>query len=80
MSSSSVVSAIGFSLARTNFCFREGLFLYAIPGGSGKTDLSVLLFLISFQCFLIICLSLLASSQLYDKNQFLFTDFWCLSE
>ena len=56
MSSSSVVSAIGFSLARTNFCFREGLFLYAITGGSGKIDLSVLLFLIS------ICLSLLASS------------------
>ena len=56
VSSSSVVSAIGFSLARTDFCFREGLFLYAITGGSGKIDLSVLL-------FLIICLSLLASSQ-----------------
>ena len=63
MSSNSVVSAIGFNLARTNFCFRERLFLYAITGGSGKIDLSIVLFWISFQCFLITCLSLLASSQ-----------------
>ena len=63
VSSKSIVSAIGFNLARTNFCFRERLFLYAITGGSGKMDLSVSLFFINFQCFLIICLSLLASSQ-----------------
>ena len=31
-----VVSSVGLSLARTSLCFREGLFLYAITGGSGK--------------------------------------------
>ena len=56
-------SCIGLSLARTSLFFREGLFLYAITGGSGKMELSSLLFLISVQCFLIICLSLLVSSQ-----------------
>ena len=58
-----VVSSIGLSLARTSFCFREGLFLYAIMGGSGKIEFSVSLVLINFQCFFIICLSLFASSQ-----------------
>ena len=62
VSSTSIVSAIGFNLARTNL-FQGRLFLYAITGGSGKMDLSVSLFFINFQCFLIICLSLLASSQ-----------------
>ena len=63
MASESSVVSIGFKLARTNLCFQEGLFLYAITGGSGKIWLSVLLFLISFQCFLITCLNLLALSQ-----------------
>ena len=51
-----LVSSVGLSLARTNLCFKEGLFLYAITGGSGKIQLSVLSFWISFQCFLITCL------------------------
>ena len=41
------VSFIGFNLARTNLCFREGLFLYVITGGSGKIWLSVPLCLIN---------------------------------
>ena len=57
------VSLICFTLALTNLFLREGLFLYAITGGSGKILFSVLLFLISFQCFLIICFSLCVSSQ-----------------
>ena len=36
-----VVSSVGLSLAQTSLCFREGLFLYAITGGSGKIQLSV---------------------------------------
>ena len=36
VSSEWVISSIGLSLARTSFCFREGLFLYPIMGGSGK--------------------------------------------
>ena len=45
MSSNSVVSAIDFNLAWTNFCFRQKWFLYyAITGDSGKMDLSILLF------------------------------------
>ena len=55
MSRSGVVPSMGLSLAQTSLCFREGLFLYAITGGSGKIQLSVLLFWINFQCFLIIC-------------------------
>ena len=47
------------------------MFLYAITGGSGKIDLSVLLYL--FKSIGII-------TELCDKNQFLFIDFWCLSE
>ena len=31
-----VASSVDFSLARTSLCFREGWFLYAITGGSGK--------------------------------------------
>ena len=33
------------SFARTSLCCRDGLFLYAITGGSGKIWLNVLLFL-----------------------------------
>ena len=58
-----VGSSMDFNLARTSLCFKEGLFLYAITGGSGKIWFSVLLFWINFQCFLSICLSLWASSQ-----------------
>ena len=36
-----VVSSVGLSLARTSLCCREGLFLYAITGGSGEIQLSV---------------------------------------
>ena len=54
---------MGFSLARTSLCFKEGLFVNAITGGSGKIRFNVSSFLISFQCFFIICLSLWASSQ-----------------
>ena len=32
VSSKWIVSSIGLSLARISFCFREGLFLYAIMG------------------------------------------------
>ena len=53
-----MLSSVGFSFARTSLCRRDGLFLYAITGGSGKIWLNVLLFWISFQCFLSICLSL----------------------
>ena len=35
-----VVSSIGFNFARTNLCRRDGLFLYAITGGSGKIRFS----------------------------------------
>ena len=82
LSSNSIVSAIGFNLARTNFCFRERLFLYAITGGSGKMDLSVSLFFINFQCFLITCLSKSIGivTEMCDKNQFLFLGFRYLSE
>ena len=54
VSSDWVILSVGFSLARTSLFFREGLFLNAITGGSGKMELRVLLFRISFQCFLII--------------------------
>ena len=47
-----VGSSMDFSLARTSLCFREGWFLYAITGGSGKMRFSILLFLINFQCVL----------------------------
>ena len=63
MSFNWVVSSMVFSLARTSFCFKEGLFLNAITEGSGKIELRVLSFWIDFQCFLIICFSLVASSQ-----------------
>ena len=53
----------GFSLARTSLIFREGFHLYAIVGGSGNSFLSVLFCWISFQCFLMVCLSLCALSQ-----------------
>ena len=39
-----------------------GWLLYAITGGSGKMRFSTLLFLINFQCFVSICLSLWALS------------------
>ena len=75
VSSDWVVLSVGFSLAWTNLFFREGLFLNAITGGSGKIELRVLLFWISFQCFLITCFSLWASSQNCDEDQFLFVIF-----
>ena len=40
-----MLSSIRFSFARTSLCHRDGLFLYAITGGSGKIWLNVLLFL-----------------------------------
>ena len=59
VSSDWVVLSVGFSLFWTSlFFFREGLFLNAITGGSGKMELKVLLFRNSFQCFLIICFRL----------------------
>ena len=66
---------MGFSLAWTSLFFREGLFLNAIIGGSGKVELRVLLFQISFQCFLIICFSLWILSQNYVMK----TNFFLLS-
>ena len=66
----------GFNLARTiNFWFQGKvvsilLGYYAITGGSGKMDLS---FFVVFYCFLIIiCLSLLASSQIMIKPTLIF--------
>ena len=40
-----VLSSMCFSFARTSLCRRDGLFLYAITGGSGKMWLNILLFL-----------------------------------
>ena len=39
-----VGSSMDFSLARTSLCFKEGWFLYAITGGSGKMRFSTSLF------------------------------------
>ena len=55
--------SVGLSFALTSLCFREGLFLYAITGVSWKMSRSVLFLRINFQCFLMMSLSLLASSQ-----------------
>ena len=41
-----------FSLAWTRLCFRNGLFLNAITGGSGNIELRVLSLWISFQLLL----------------------------
>jgi hypothetical protein len=60
VSSNSVVSAIGFNLALTNFCFREKLFSVCNYRGFLKDRCMCF---VRFQCFLITCLSLLASSQ-----------------
>ena len=51
LGSGCICSFSGLSFALTSLCFREGLFLYAMTGGSGKIPLNVLLFWISFQCF-----------------------------
>ena len=74
-------SFMGLSFALTSLCFREELFLYAITGGSGKICRSVLLLRISFQCSLMISLSLLASSQnCVTKTNFFAVFFWLFSE
>ena len=81
VSSDWVFFSIGFSLALSSLCFRDGLFLYAITRGSGKIRFNALLFLINFQCSLIICLSLLASSQncVTNTNFFLLSVDFCLN-
>ena len=56
------VSSIGSNFALTSLFFREGLPLNAIIGVFGNMFLNVSNLCISFQCFLIICLSLFASS------------------
>ena len=42
---------IGFNLACTNLFLMDGLFLYAITGGSVKIFFNILLFWVSLQCF-----------------------------
>ena len=67
------VISVCCSLALTSLFFREGWFLYTIIGGSGKISFNVWLFLIDFQCFFIICLSLCKSSQKFViKTSFVF--------
>ena len=58
----------GFSLAQTSFFFKEGLALYAITGDDGKIWFSSVLFLINFQCFLKILLTLFISSEYCVAN------------